>query len=116
MPGEDSRWKVCTSRGTILCRHVVNAAGFWGREVDALIRRRKGFEWQLPLVPVHHQYCVTDSVPEVAGLKKEIPVMRDLDGSYYFRMVCLCNSVFLFSEFSYVDSCDQYPRLSLVCK
>ena len=53
-----------------------------------LIRnRRDGFDLKLPLVPVHHQYCMTDTLPEVVALKKEIPVIRDLAGSYYIRMV-----------------------------
>src|SRR6218665_1484615 len=39
----------------------------------------------LPVVPVHHQYLVTSSIPEVQRLKAELPVIRDLDGSYYLR-------------------------------
>ena len=35
------------------------------------------------------QYLVTKSVPEVQALKKEIPVLRHLDGSFYLR--CLSN-------------------------
>ena len=38
-----------------------------------------------PLVPVDHQYFVTNTIPEIAALKKEIPVLRDLEGSYYLR-------------------------------
>ena len=40
----------------------------------------------LPLVPMEHQYLVTKSIPEVQALKREIPVLRDLEGSYYLRM------------------------------
>ena len=40
----------------------------------------------LPVVPIHHQYLVTTTIPEVAALEKEIPVIRDLEGSYYLRM------------------------------
>lgn len=43
----------------------------------------------LPLVPVDHQYLVTSSISDVQELKKinkEIPVIRDLEGSYYLRM------------------------------
>ena len=40
----------------------------------------------LPLVPMEHQYLVTKSLPEVQALKREIPVLRDLEGSYYLRM------------------------------
>ena len=39
-----------------------------------------------PLVPVDHQYLVTTTIPEVKALTREIPVIRDLEGSYYLRM------------------------------
>ncbi|MEQ2222341.1 hypothetical protein ILYODFUR_025165 [Ilyodon furcidens] len=42
-----------------------------------------GFEH--PTIPVHHQYVVTATVPEVKALKKELAVIRDLEGSYYMR-------------------------------
>lgn len=42
-----------------------------------------GFEH--PTIPVHHQYIVTATVPEVKALKKELAVIRDLEGSYYLR-------------------------------
>lgn len=38
-----------------------------------------------PLIPVQHQYVVTSTIPEVKALKKELPVLRDLEGSYYLR-------------------------------
>lgn len=38
-----------------------------------------------PTIPVHHQYVVTATVPEVKALKKELAVIRDLEGSYYLR-------------------------------
>ena len=54
--------------------------GFWGKEVGSMC----GMD--LPLVPMEHQYLVTKSLPEVQALKREIPVLRDLEGSYYLRM------------------------------
>ena len=53
--------------------------GFWGREVGKMAGADH------PLIPIHHQYLVTTSVPEVQQLKKEMPVFRDLEGSYYIR-------------------------------
>uniref|UniRef100_A0A3B5MR59 Dimethylglycine dehydrogenase n=1 Tax=Xiphophorus couchianus TaxID=32473 RepID=A0A3B5MR59_9TELE len=41
--------------------------------------------FQHPTIPVHHQYVVTATVPEVKALKKELAVIRDLEGSYYLR-------------------------------
>ena len=38
------------------------------------------------------QYLVTKSVPEVQALKREIPVLRHLDGSFYLR--CLLSKLF----------------------
>ncbi|XP_019728556.1 dimethylglycine dehydrogenase, mitochondrial [Hippocampus comes] len=79
VPTADGKWDVQTPHGTIRANRVVNATGFWAREVGKLI----GFEH--PTIPVHHQYVVTATVPEVKALKKELAVIRDLEGSYYLR-------------------------------
>ena len=34
---------------------------------------------------MQHQYLVTKTVPEVKELKKEFPVLRHLEGSFYLR-------------------------------
>ncbi|XP_053303954.1 dimethylglycine dehydrogenase, mitochondrial [Spea bombifrons] len=78
-PRSDGTWNVETPHGTIHAKRIVNATGFWAREVGKLIGL------QHPLIPVHHQYVVTATVPEVKALKKELPVLRDLEGSYYLR-------------------------------
>ncbi|XP_053557345.1 dimethylglycine dehydrogenase, mitochondrial [Bombina bombina] len=78
-PRNDGTWDIDTPQGTIHAKRIVNATGFWAREVGKLI----GLEH--PLIPVHHQYVVTATVPEVKALKKELPVLRDLEGSYYLR-------------------------------
>ncbi|EDO40332.1 predicted protein [Nematostella vectensis] len=77
---QDGRWDVKTDHGVIRAKHVLNAAGFWAREIGKLA----GVEY--PVTPIHHQYMVTSSIPEVQALEKEIPVIRDLEGSYYLRM------------------------------
>lgn len=58
---------------------IIALSGFWAREVGKLI----GLEH--PTIPVHHQYVVTATVPQVKALKAELPVIRDLEGSYYLR-------------------------------
>ncbi|XP_068608596.1 dimethylglycine dehydrogenase, mitochondrial [Brachionichthys hirsutus] len=78
-PTADGKWDVQTPHGTIRANRIVNATGFWAREVGKMI----GFEHAT--IPVHHQYVVTATVPEVKALKTELPVIRDLDGSYYLR-------------------------------
>lgn len=79
VPLPDGRWDVQTPHGTIRANRIVNATGFWARELGQLI----GLEH--PTIPVHHQYVVTATIPEVKALKQELPVIRDLEGSYYLR-------------------------------
>uniref|UniRef100_A0A8C6UY89 Dimethylglycine dehydrogenase, mitochondrial n=1 Tax=Neogobius melanostomus TaxID=47308 RepID=A0A8C6UY89_9GOBI len=75
----DGKWDVHTPHGTIRANRIVNASGFWARELGQMI----GFDH--PTIPVHHQYVVTATVPEVKALKKELAVIRDLEASYYLR-------------------------------
>ncbi|XP_042241265.1 dimethylglycine dehydrogenase, mitochondrial-like isoform X2 [Homarus americanus] len=77
---EDGKWVVTTPKGEILADTVVNAAGFWAKEIAKLAGS------DLPLIPNHHQYLVTSTVPEVKALKREFPVLRHLEGSFYLRM------------------------------
>ena len=78
-PRPDGGWDVVTEKGTIQTRVLVNAAGLWGREVARLA----GLE--LPLMPLEHQYFVTEEIPEVAALGFELPAVADRDGEYYLR-------------------------------
>ena len=78
-PRPDGGWDVVTEKGTIQTRVLVNAAGLWGREVARLA----GLE--LPLMPLEHQYFVTEEIPEVAALDFELPAVADRDGEYYLR-------------------------------
>ena len=75
----DGGWEVVTDKGTVKCEYVVNAAGLWGREVAALA----GIE--LPLMTMEHQYFVTEEIPELAALGREIPSVADRDMEYYMR-------------------------------
>jgi len=75
----DGSWDVETDKGTIHADVVVNAAGLWAREVAAMA----GFE--LPLIPMEHQYFVTETIPEIAALEKRLPLIADRDGEYYMR-------------------------------
>ncbi|XP_059772614.1 dimethylglycine dehydrogenase, mitochondrial isoform X2 [Balaenoptera ricei] len=78
-PKSDGTWDVETPQGSMRANRIVNAAGFWAREVGKMV----GLEH--PLIPVQHQYVVTSTIPEVKALKRELPVLRDLEGSYYLR-------------------------------
>ena len=76
-------WAVHTDRDTVRCRHVVNAAGTWCREIGAMMGA------ELPVVPMLHQYLVTAGVPEIAERaaagKPELPIIRDPEESWYLR-------------------------------
>ena len=72
-------WDVVTDRGTLRAGIVVNAAGIWGRDIGRLA----GVD--LPIVPMEHQYLVTDAISELAAEHTEMPVVRDTEGSFYVR-------------------------------
>ncbi len=73
-------WEVVTDKGTIHCEHLVNAAGLWAREVGAMAGV------YLPLLPMAHQYLVTDDIPEiVARGGREFPHVMDPGGESYLR-------------------------------
>ncbi len=76
---ESGEWDVETSRGTIRAEYIVNAAGLWAREVGQLIGG------ELPIVPMEHQYIVTNDIPELAALGREIPAAVDFQGAAYLR-------------------------------
>ncbi len=72
-------WQVITEKGTITCEHVVNAAGLWAKQVG----RMAGVE--LPVSPLEHHYLLTETIPEIAALDKELPLVVDLEGFTYMR-------------------------------
>ena len=72
-------WDVVTEAGTIRAEHVVNAAGLWAKQVG----RMAGIE--LPVSPLNHHYLISDTVPEIAALDREIPMVMDPEGYTYMR-------------------------------
>ncbi len=72
-------WRVHTRNGEIRAEHIVNAAGTWCREIGLMM----GVD--LPVVPMLHQYIVTDEIDQFAALEKELPFIRDPDESWYLR-------------------------------
>jgi glycine cleavage system aminomethyltransferase T/glycine/D-amino acid oxidase-like deaminating enzyme len=67
---------VATDHGDVACEIVVNCAGMWGREVG----RMAGVN--VPLHASEHFYIVTEPM---AGVTRELPVLRDTDGYIYAR-------------------------------
>jgi dimethylglycine dehydrogenase len=78
-PRRDGGWNVETDAGTMEAEIVVDAAGMWARQVGEMAGVH------LPIVPLAHQFLVTDTVPALAALPSEIPVVRDPDRSFYVR-------------------------------
>ncbi len=72
-------WDVVTEKGTIHTEHVVNAAGLWAKQVG----RMAGIE--LPVSPLNHHYLISDTIPEVEAMDKELPMVVDLEGFTYMR-------------------------------
>lgn len=76
-------WQVETDKGTILCEHAVSASGNFARQTGAMV----GLD--IPVMPVEHQYIVTEAHPEIQARKAqglpEMGVLRESDASYYMR-------------------------------
>ena len=73
-------WVVETDKGSVSCEIVVIAAGTYSHQVGRWI----GLE--LPIVNAAHQYLVTEPIAAIAGLGRELPLVRDSHGiSAYFR-------------------------------
>ena len=75
----DGSWDVVTEKGTIHTEHVVNAAGLWAREVAKMANL------YLPLMPMEHQYLITDDIPEIFNRETEHPHVMDPAGESYLR-------------------------------
>ncbi len=78
-PKPDGGWRVVTEKGDISAEHVVNAGGLWAKQVGRMV----GIE--LPVTPMEHHYLVTETIPEVAAMKRELPLTVDLEGFTYLR-------------------------------
>ena len=74
-----NEWRVVTTEREWLCEHIVNAAGTWCREIGEMM----GID--LPVVPVLHQYFVTESIDEVRTRATPLPIFRDPEQSWYTR-------------------------------
>jgi len=67
---------VRTSRGEIRSEFVVNCAGMWAQQLGA------SSGTTVPLHPAEHFYIVTEPI---AGLPKNLPILRDPDSCAYFK-------------------------------
>ena len=80
---EGDEWVISTPKGEIRCEIVVNAAGYYARQVG------KWFGRDLPMMVMSHQYMLFDTIPELEGWTQSVghklPLLRDVDSSYYLR-------------------------------
>ncbi len=79
----NDEWVVKTDQGDITCEHVVSATGNFARQTAAMV----GLD--IPVLPVEHQFIVTESHPDIVKRHKEglpeMGVLRESDGSWYMR-------------------------------
>jgi dimethylglycine dehydrogenase len=76
----DGGWRIETTGGTIECEYVINAGGYRGGEVAAMLGE------YLPIISLSHQYLITEDLPELlARGAARLPLLRDPDVSYYLR-------------------------------
>ena len=78
----DGTWDLVTDKGSVHAEHIVNAAGLWAREVGAMAGV------YFPLLPMEHQYIVTEDVPQIAAMIDaggEHPHVMDPAGESYLR-------------------------------
>ncbi|WP_342640370.1 GcvT family protein [Rhodoligotrophos ferricapiens] len=79
----NGEWLVKTDKGDITAEHVVSASGNFARRTGAMV----GLD--IPVIPVEHQYIVTEPHPAIIERQKaglpEMGVLRESDSSWYMR-------------------------------
>jgi len=79
----NGEWLISTDQGDITCEHVISCSGNFARQTGAMV----GLD--IPVIPVEHQYIVTERHPAIMERKKqglpEMGVLRESDASYYMR-------------------------------
>lgn len=79
----DGKWLVRTDKGDITADHVVSATGNFARKTGKMV----GLD--VPVIPVEHQYIVTEAHPAIIERKRlglpEMGVLRESDSSWYMR-------------------------------
>ena len=79
----DGLWKITTDKGEIICEHVISCTGNFARKTGEMV----GIN--IPVIPVEHQYIVTEPHPAIQRRKAEglpeMGVLRESDSSWYMR-------------------------------
>ena len=80
----NDEWELdCGEAGTVICEHVINAAGLWAREVGRM------FGIELPVLAMEHMYLLTESSVELESWNASGPGSglhaMDFAGEVYMR-------------------------------
>lgn len=79
----DGKWLVKTDKGDITADHVISASGSFAAKTGKMVGLT------VPVVPVEHQYIVTEPHPDIVARKEaglpEMGVLRESDSSWYMR-------------------------------
>ncbi len=80
---DDGTWIVSTDQGDIACEHVISCTGNFARKTGEMV----GLD--VPVIPVEHQYIVTEAHPEIQKFRAEggaeLCVLRESDSAWYMR-------------------------------
>ena len=71
--------RVRTDAGDVECEVVVDAAGMFAAEIARMVGVR------VPIIPMSHQYVVTQPLRELGPDVKRLPTLRDPDLLVYYR-------------------------------
>jgi dimethylglycine dehydrogenase len=76
-------WHLTTDKGDFTCEHLITATGNFARRTGAML----GID--MPVIPVEHQYIVTEPHPAIQARKAqglpEMGVLRESDSAWYMR-------------------------------
>ncbi len=80
---DDGTWQVETDKESFTADHVISCTGSFARKTGAMV----GIN--VPVIPVEHQYIVTEPHPAILERKKqglpEMGVLRESDSAWYMR-------------------------------
>ena len=79
----DGTWHVETDKEAFTAEHVISCTGNFARRTGQMVGLN------IPVIPVEHQYIVTEPHPEILARKKqglpEMGVLRESDSAWYMR-------------------------------
>ena len=77
---DGGEWVVSTPKGEIRCEYVVNAAGYYAREVG------RWFGRDVPMMVMSHQYLLFDTIPDLEHWSRGAGHKLPLEGTVLFSV------------------------------